>query len=214
MKNRILAMILACLCAVTLFAGCGEKEPQVQQEPGLMPEESALPTTEPGLMPEETPMASAPADAPTQVPTKAPTKAPTQAPTEKPEVSLSHLMNQMIGALPKDSYTLTQIPDEFIGNGYQIDASQYESVLVYGSMMGVHANEIILLKAKNQAGVSLAKQTLENRKNQLIEQWKSYLPEQYELVKQSKIVTNGLYAAFVCANSQNSAVNAFHAALK
>jgi hypothetical protein len=137
---------------------------------------------------------------------------PTQAPA--PSVTLSALMNKMIGALPADSYSLSQIPDDFIGNVYQIDKSKYEDVLVYGSMMGVHANEIILIKAKDSAGVSEAKKTLQNRKNKLIEQWKSYLPEQYELVKQSVITSNGLYVAFVCADSQNKAVSAFNAALK
>lgn len=134
--------------------------------------------------------------------------------TAAPSVTLSGLMNKMIGALPSGSYSLSQIPDDFVGNVYQIDKSKYEDVLIYGSMMGVHANEIILIKAKDSSGVSEAKKALQNRKSKLIEQWKSYLPEQYELVKQSVITSSGLYVAFVCADSQNKAVSAFNAALK
>ena len=138
----------------------------------------------------------------------------TEAPSTAQTVSLSQLMDSMIGALPAGSYSLSRIPDEYIGSVYLIDKSKFEDVLIYGSLMGAKSNEIILIKAKDSTGVSEAKNLLQNRKDKLIEQWKSYLPEQYELVKQSQIVSDGMYVAFVCASGQDQAVSAFHAALK
>lgn len=175
----------------------------------------SAPSKEPGKTPSKSPSGNHSAtEKPTDGDKKEQPAAQPPAQTAAPSIALSDLMGKMIGALPADSYSLSQIPDDFIGNVYQIDKSYYEDVLVYGSMMGVHANEIILIKAKNAAGVSEAKKTLQNRKSKLLEQWKSYLPEQYELVKQSVITSEGFYVAFVCADNQKKAVNAFHAAFK
>ncbi len=221
MKQKWIALSLSVLLTGSVFSGCA----------GTHNTQTDLPASTPSTeQPQETPQISTdpnlsevekPTQSPTENPTKQPTVSTSQQPatqqpanTPAPAITLSSLMNSMIGALPADSYALSQIPEEFIGNVYQIDTSKYEDVLVYGSMMGVHANEIILIKAKDTAGVSEGKNILQNRKSQLIEQWKSYLPDQYELVKQSKIVSSGLYIAFVCANNQDQAVNAFQKALK
>lgn len=179
-------------------------------------ETSSNPTQKPAENPTKKPAATASPAAGTASGSNGGGQAASQTPsqTPAPSVTLSALMDKMIGALPAGSYSLSRIPDDFIGNVYQIDRSKYEDVLVYGAMMGARSNEIILIKAKDSAGVSEAKKTLQNRKSKLIEQWKSYLPEQYELVKQSVITSSGLYVAFVCADSQNKAVSTFQAALK
>ncbi len=215
MKQKWIALFLSLCLTGSFLIGCSKTEHTGTN----LPLDTVTEQPEQTPQPSEEPNASEP-ETPTQAPTKKPTVSSSQQSTQKPAstpapaITLSSLMNSMIGALPADSYALSEIPEEFIGNVYQIDTSKYEDVLVYGSMMGVHANEIILIKAKDTAGVSEAKNALQNRKSQLVEQWKSYLPDQYELVKQSKIVSSGLYVAFVCANNQDQAVNAFQKALK
>ena len=118
----------------------------------------------------------------------------------------------MISALPAGSHNMSEIPSDLYASVYQIDPSAYEDVLVYGAMMDVKANEIIVIKAKDSAGLNAAKSALSNRLAALKEQWKNYLPDQYEIVKAGTVTTKGLYAALVVAQDGQKAVAAFNAA--
>lgn len=121
-------------------------------------------------------------------------------------------MSQMIGALPSGSHTMSAIPSDLYAGVYQIDPSAYEDVLVYGETMNVKANEIIVIKAKDSANLSEAVAALNNRLAALEQQWKNYLPDQYELVKAGTVTTKGLYATLVIAQGGQSAVAAFNSA--
>lgn len=132
--------------------------------------------------------------------------------TPAPSISVSDLMSRMIGALPSGSHTMSAIPSDLYAGVYQIDPSAYEDVLVYGETMNVKANEIIVIKAKDSANLSEAVAALNNRLAALEQQWKNYLPDQYELVKAGTVTTKGLYATLVIAQGGQSAVAAFNSA--
>ena len=53
------------------------------------------------------------------------------------------------------------------------------------------------LTVKNEADISTAKSVLEARKQQVYKTWEQYLPDQFEMVKQGVIKTNGKYAALI-----------------
>lgn len=127
----------------------------------------------------------------------------------KPELSISEVANKLISVIPSDEHNMAELPKELYKDMYGIDASQYEEVLVFGSMMSVKANEIILIKVKNESQLSGAKKLLEERKAQVYKTWEQYLPDQFELVKQAKISTNGKYAALIIAPYSDKINNTF-----
>jgi len=127
----------------------------------------------------------------------------------KPELSISEIASKLIAVIPSDEHNMTELPKELYKDMYGIDASQYEDVLVFGSMMSVKANEIILIKVKNESDLSGAKKLLEERKAQVYKTWEQYLPDQFELVKQAKISTNGKYAVLIIAPYSDKINNTF-----
>lgn len=128
-----------------------------------------------------------------------PIKEPEKEVSSKPEYSLSQIMSNIISVIPENEHNMTMIPKELYKDMYGIDSSQFEDVLVYGSMMSVKANEIILIKLKDETQSSQAEKLLEERKSQVYKTWEQYLPEQFEMVKQAKIKINGKYAALIIA---------------
>lgn len=176
-----------------------------------------IPATQaPTSKPVEMPSPIAPTPTPvvvTPVPaTPVPTPVPTPAPTPAPKLSASEVIEKMVGALPETG-NLMMMPEEYYEGVYQINPSDFDSVAVYGAMINVKANEVIVIKAKDAAGLSKAKAALNARLAALEETWKRYLPDQYEIVKAGKIVTDGNYAALVVAEGVQSAVDAFYAAI-
>ena len=75
---------------------------------------------------------------------------PVEKPQSKPELSLTEIMNKMVGAIPADQHTLSLMPAELYKDLYNVDKSIYEDVVIYGSMMSVKANEIILRLKMNR----------------------------------------------------------------
>ena len=63
-------------------------------------------------------------------------------------------------------------------------------------MMSVKATEYLVVKAAD-GQVDTVKNGMLKRQADLDAQWKQYLPEQYELVKNYKLVANGNYVLFV-----------------
>lgn len=234
MKLKVMSILLATVLLVAVFTGCGAKQ-DPQPSPSPTPTESATPTpsTSPeadgaGQTTENDTQAGANTQAPTNQPatsnptknpaTSNPTKAPQQDPTPKPatpapapSISVSDLMSKMVGALPANN--MSAMPKDLYAGTYQVDPADYEDVLVYGSAMSVKANEVIVIKAKDSAGVSKAKKALSSRKAALEEQWKNYLPDQYEIVQAGTITSKGLYVTLVIAEGASSAVSAFNSAI-
>ena len=113
--------------------------------------------------------------------------------------------------MDSSSHNLSEMPNDLYSGVYGINTGSFSSVSVYGTMINVKANEIIVIKAGGNLGE--AKTVLQNRKNALIEQWKHYLPDQYELVQNGVIETRGDYAVLVIADDQASALSAFRSAV-
>ena len=134
---------------------------------------------------------------------------PVEKPQSKPELSLTEIMNKMVGAIPADQHTLSLMPAELYKDLYNVDKSIYEDVVIYGSMMSVKANEIILIKVKNESDIAGAKSVLEARKQQVYKTWEQYLPDQFEIVKKAQIKTNGKYVALIITPNTDAVANVF-----
>lgn len=230
MNKKIIATILVLSLALSVFAGCVRNvsntdptiaptaSPEASVDESIINNEQAEPdkSPAPSATPASTNEPKEPTPTPQQTPqqTPAPTPVATPEPTPAPSISLSSLMGTMIGALPADTYALSEMPQELYEGVYGINPADYDEVLVYGSMMNVHANEIIIIKAKDKDSVNKAKNALAQRKSALETQWEHYLPAQYEMVLAGTIKISGLYATLVIADGGSGAANAFISALK
>ncbi len=134
--------------------------------------------------------------------------------SEKKEPSLSQLMSEMVSVIPEGEHNLEEIPQEFYKDIYAVDKSQFADVLIYGTMISVKANEIILIKVNNESEISKAVDILTKRKEQVYKTWEQYLPDQFEMVKNGVIKTNGKYAALIITPQVNNVLNKFNSLTK
>jgi len=63
--------------------------------------------------------------------------------------------------------------------------------------MNVHATEIAFFEAVDEDAAMDVKTAVEGRKAALEEQWSMYLPDQYELVKNSSVEVRGKYVIYI-----------------
>lgn len=92
---------------------------------------------------------------------------------------------------------------------YGLDASAVQGFVGKMPMMNVKATEYLVVKAASgQAGT--VQKAMQSRQAALDATWKQYLPDQYELVKNYKLVTNGDYVLFVVGENAQAAVDAFN----
>lgn len=79
----------------------------------------------------------------------------------------------------------------------QLDDNNIKNGFVLAAMMNVNADEIILLEASDENKVDELLKMLEQQLENQIQVWETYLPDQYEKVKNNIIKTNGNYLLYV-----------------
>ncbi|MBE6836804.1 MAG: DUF4358 domain-containing protein [Ruminococcus sp.] len=78
--------------------------------------------------------------------------------------------------------------------------------------MNVHATEICVVKFKKNITEDEAEKFFKKRQDSLEQTWKNYLPDQYEIVKDSKVEVRGPYALFCVGERADEAEEAFEKA--
>lgn len=81
----------------------------------------------------------------------------------------------------------------------ELDKELLEEGQFLAPMMNVNSNEIIILKAKEEADVGALKEALEREQDVQIGIWEQYLPDQHEKVKKNITKTKGKYLIFLTA---------------
>ncbi|WP_432353076.1 DUF4358 domain-containing protein [Sporosarcina sp. A2] len=79
----------------------------------------------------------------------------------------------------------------------KLDSKLLANGTVIAALMNVNADEIIVLEAKDEKNVEALKTSLENELAAQVQTWEQYLPEQYEKVKNNKIITKGKFLLYV-----------------
>ena len=224
MNRRFLALALAGTLTLSLLTACGggndtpnaETTPPAVEETTPVPESSA--PVEESQEPESTP-SSKPSAAPTTKPTQKPaesskpsaTPAPTPTPESKPQTDVVASVWNDISALELPS--MTELDDSLLSSLYGINASDLVSYKCYMPLMGVHATEFFVAEVKD-GKMDTVKAGVEKRQADLDTQWSQYLPEQYELVKNYKLVTSGNYILFAIGEQADQAVSIFNSYTK
>ncbi|MGI6028200.1 MAG: DUF4358 domain-containing protein [Candidatus Heteroscillospira sp.] len=226
--RKALSLFMAFALVLTLSACGGDKAPQPSSSPAPSddvtagsPEPSPIPdkgtppaetqSPEPTEEPQTTPEPTVPA---TAVPTPEATVQPSAAPepTEEPAaVSCADILAQIQSQLGSELPSFMSGTADDLLALYGIDSSNVEEFSLNMPMMMVHATEIFIAKASSD-NMETVKNGIALRKQNLLDQWSTYLPEQYELVENAKTVTSGDYILFVVAPSADTIVNIFTAA--
>lgn len=195
-----------------------EEESQVKEdvkEPTKAPTTTPKPTTKPTATPKPTttpkPTATPkPTSTPKPTTMPTPTKAPTPTPTLAPEVSKSiDIESVMSKIMAVEDNAMIRLDDEMFQERYYLDSTKVANYVVYMPMMMVKSTEYAIIEAKSLDDVKSVKEGVQKHVDDLIEQWKNYLPDQYELVQNCKVITKDRYVALIISTNLEYAENVF-----
>ncbi len=109
----------------------------------------------------------------------------------------------------------TQMPmdKEMFADTYGIDETLLESYVVNMPMMNVKANECAVFELKDEKDAQVVLEGITKRQEALEAQWKSYLPDQLELVQNYKTAVKGNKVLFVIDENAEQIVENFNKAV-
>ena len=220
MNHRFLALALAGTLTLGMLTACGGNAnstespdagttPPVGETTPAVPESSA-PAADESQTPSSKP-SDAPASKPSATPDSKPSNQPTPTPESKPQTNAVQSMWNEISKLNLPN--LTAMDDATLSAMYGISASDLEEYICMMPLMGVHSTEFFIAKVKD-GKMDTVKAGIAKRQADLDAQWAQYLPEQYELVKNYKLVTNGNYVLFAVSEHADQAVSIFNSNTK
>lgn len=114
----------------------------------------------------------------------------------------------------------TQLPsmvegdDNFISNYYGIDPANLDSYVFASAEDATLATSVIIMKAKSEDVVANLESALNTVKDQKAAEMQGYIPEQYDIVADSSVRTEGLYVYLVIAENAGDIESVISAALK
>lgn len=160
--------------------------------------------------PEQTPT---PTPAPTVQPTPEHTPAVSPEPGGIPAPDKSNLKDFYQGLveselLPEGVELTEKIADGFYEELFDVELTQR---VIYLPTFNVSATEIVLVELADSSDAEKVFEIIEKRHEDLDNLWKQYLPQQYELVKNAKIVQNDNFLMFVVAERAEEIEAAFNA---
>jgi len=93
--------------------------------------------------------------------------------------------------------SMIDLKKEEMKDFYYINSDDVEEYTIKIPMMNVHAIEIAIIKVKDGRSVEGVKDAINKRVKDLERTWEQYLPNQYELVKNHILKSNGQYVIFI-----------------
>lgn len=114
----------------------------------------------------------------------------------------------------------TQLPsmvegdDDFISNYYGIDPANLDSYVFASAEDATLATSVIIMKAKSEDVVANLESALNTVKDQKAAEMQGYIPEQYDIVADSSVRTEGIYVYLVIAENAGDIESVISAALK
>ena len=189
----------------------GPAEGAVEDMPAVAPE---MPTVDA----ETGEQTNKPAEQPEAKPEVKPAPAPEVKPEPQPEASapaasvsvtdVAAAVEGAMGELP----SMMELDAETMAFVYGIDADLLDGFVAKMPMMNVHATELFVAQVKD-GNMDAVKAGIEKRLSDLALQWEHYLADQYELVKNAKVVTSGNYILMCIGHEAAAAADAFTGAL-
>ena len=116
-------------------------------------------------------------------------------------IDLQQLNATISSKQPFNEMATMDITKEILTSYYEINAEDVEEVIGKMPAMNVHASMYLVIKVK-EGSVDVVKEKVNQYAIAQEGVWERYLPEQYDLVKDRKLGTNGNYVyLFISENS-------------
>ena len=112
-----------------------------------------------------------------------------------PDVTLStsDIMTDMVTKLGNEVTPMMTLDEQQVKDIYDIDALKLENYVIKIPMMNIRADEIAIIKVKNMKDVEYVKNKFKIRVKNIQNTFEGYLEDQYELAKNSLIISLGKY---------------------
>lgn len=96
--------------------------------------------------------------------------------------------------------TMQEVDKDILKDTFNINAEMIEEVIGKIPLINVHSSTYVVVKTSTE-NVSTIKEKFEEYGRNYEEQWRKYLPKEYELVKKRKIGSKGDYVYFIVSDS-------------
>ena len=123
-------------------------------------------------------------------------------------------MEKIYGDMESHLPEMMVLDDTFRMNLLGIDAGDCNQVITAICGEGLLADEVWLIEAKDSTALAHIQKLAENRLQAKADETESYVPDQYLIVKQGQIITEGLYLALLVSPEVGSLQSVFEAAVK
>ncbi len=104
--------------------------------------------------------------------------------------------------------------DDYISNYYGIDPADLEEYVFAEAEDATLASCVIMMKAKDAEAAGRVETALNTVLNQKAAEMQDYIPEQYDIVTDSAVKTNGLYVYLVISEDKSDIESVIASALK
>ncbi|HPA60798.1 MAG TPA: DUF4358 domain-containing protein [Clostridia bacterium] len=113
--------------------------------------------------------------------------------TETIDIKAVYLAMEKTGALPD----MIAVPEGMLLDFYGIDPAWCAEALCMVSADSLLADEVVLIRARDEAAAKRILPFLEGRMQAKAEEAQNYSPEQYAIIKQGKILSRGVEMALI-----------------
>lgn len=137
---------------------------------------------------------------------------PEETPEGDEETPEASALKDLLGAITEGVELPMQdvMIDEMFADTYGIDTNLLKDYYISISMMNVHATEIALFELNDEKDAEAIMEGIEKRQQGLLDQWKTYLPDQYEIVQNYKTAQKGNKILFVINEAADKIVENFN----
>ena len=98
-------------------------------------------------------------------------------------------------------------------NFYGIPAEDMEAFAADLAADGITANEIVLVKAKDEDSAKTVESKLQSRLDARRNEFNNYLPDQYAIVEKSEVKRDGVYVRLIISPQQDELVELYNSYL-
>ena len=144
--------------------------------------------------------------------TVTPEATPEVTPVPEVNVPVQTIADEIL-AMPETFPALGFMGEELLTEMFGIDFALLEEYSLNDPMMNVHAHILYIAKVKDAADMETVKAAFQTRLEAMQASFEMYLPEQYDMAMEGKIVDNGRYVMLVVAPDTEAVIEKFNTAL-
>lgn len=112
-----------------------------------------------------------------------------------------------------DAQAMRDVGNKGLRRYYKLKETEFDGVLMYQSVSGMSAEEILLLKVKDPTQIETVKESIEKRRETRINDFAAYAPNEAALMEQAELLVKGEYVLFLPYSKADEVKAAFITAL-